>query len=338
MLFLLLPLPKGQYRLAPMNRDKYYSYIEERLATLCYMIEQRGKLNVLNYHLHSENFYRDLFNLLYGWNLENLNVAQQNVEAIDLIDNSNKIIVQISATNTKAKIDNALSKPLMRSYGSYTFKFISIAKSAKNLRGKTYTPPVGISFNPMQDIYDLSSILKGINSLKIGPLKKIYDFVKNELGVETQAHRLESNLTSIIKLLAKEDLANPVIVPQNSFEIDRKIDYNKLTSSKRIINEYKIYHNTVDGIYSSFDEMGQNKSISVLNKIRKIYLEHSSTQAADDLFALIVENIKTTIKDSTNFDDIPDEELELCVDILVVDSFVRCKIFENPAKYDYASS
>jgi hypothetical protein len=276
---------------------------------------------------------------LYGWNLGNLNVVQPNVEAIDLIDNSHKIIVQVSATNTKSKIDNALSKPLMQSYGGYTFKFISIAKPAKNLRDKTYASPSGISFNPIRDIYDLSSILKDINSLDIDSLKNINDLIREELGFETQTLRLESNLTSIIKLLAKENLANPVIAAQNSFEIDRKIDYNGLTSSKRIINEYKIYYNTVDGIYSSFDEMGQNKSISVLNKIRKIYLEDSSSiKAADDLFASIIGKVKVIIKDSTNFDNIPDEELELCVDILVVDAFVRCKIFENPAKYNHASS
>jgi hypothetical protein len=26
----------------------------------------------------------------------------------------------------------------------------------------------------------------------------------------------------------------------------------------------------------------------------------------------------------------PDEELMMCIEILVVDAFVRCKIFENP--------
>jgi hypothetical protein len=28
----------------------------------------------------------------------------------------------------------------------------------------------------------------------------------------------------------------------------------------------------------------------------------------------------------------------LCVNILVVDAFVRCKIFENPDSYNYAST
>lgn len=75
-----------------MNRATYYNYIEERLITLCLRVELRGKINILDYHLHSENFYRDLLNKLYAWNLENLNSQIHNVEAIDLIDKGNKII------------------------------------------------------------------------------------------------------------------------------------------------------------------------------------------------------------------------------------------------------
>ena len=53
-----------------MNRADYYNYIEEKLVVLGRRIELRGKLNVLDYHIHSEYFYRDFFNLLYGSILE----------------------------------------------------------------------------------------------------------------------------------------------------------------------------------------------------------------------------------------------------------------------------
>ena len=40
-----------------MNRSKYFDYIEEKLTVLAIRIEKRGKLNILNLHVHSENFY-----------------------------------------------------------------------------------------------------------------------------------------------------------------------------------------------------------------------------------------------------------------------------------------
>ena len=79
--------------------------------------------------MHSENFYLHFFNLLFGYKLENLNTFLQNVEAIDLIDHTNKIVIQVSATNTKQKVESTLEKEIIKTYSAYTFKFISISFS-----------------------------------------------------------------------------------------------------------------------------------------------------------------------------------------------------------------
>ena len=39
----------------------YFDYIEDLLSVLAFRVERRGKLNILDLHLHSENFYRDFF-------------------------------------------------------------------------------------------------------------------------------------------------------------------------------------------------------------------------------------------------------------------------------------
>jgi hypothetical protein len=324
-----------------MNRATYYNFIEERLITLCTRVELRGKINILDYHLHSENFYRDLFNKLYTWNLENLNSLVQNVEAIDLIDRTNNLVIQISATNTKAKIDSALSKPSLSSagYDGFNFKFISIARDANNLRSQSYSPPAGINFVPATDIHDAKSILQDVYNLDIGTFEIIYKLIKSELGRETDVLRLESNLSSVINILSKENLASVDLnVNINSFEIDRKIDFNSLNTSKEIINDYKYSHHLVDKIYSEFDKSGCNKSISVLNTIKGEYTNHSSELTGDELFNHVISNISERILQSSNFEKMPQEEMEMCVGILVVDAFIRCKIFKNPNDYNYATS
>ncbi|MDR1368510.1 MAG: SMEK domain-containing protein [Dysgonamonadaceae bacterium] len=324
-----------------MNRATYYNYIEERLITLCTRVELRGKINILDYHIHSENFYRDLFNKLYTWNLENLNSQIHNVEAIDLVDKRNNIVIQVSATNTKSKIDNSLSKFSLSSseYSGFNFKFISIAKDANDLRSQSYNPPTGLTFVPATDIYDTRSILQDIYNLDINTFEIIYQLIKSELGRETDALRLESNLSSVINILSKENLA--AINPNmniNIFEIERKIDFNNLNTSKEIINDYKLYHHIVDKIYSEFDKSGCNKSISVLNSIKSEYINHLSKLSGDELFSLIISTISERILQSFNFKKIPQEEMEMCVGILVVDAFIRCKIFKNPNDYNYATT
>lgn len=321
-----------------MNRADYYNYIEERMTTLCLRIERRGRLNILDYNLHAEHLYRDFFNLLFNWKLININNVQQNAEAIDLVDVENKIIIQVSATTTKAKIDDALIKIPTGKYNDFTFKFISIAKSAKNIKSKKYALPHGISFNSKSDIYDVEDILRQIYSLDIGNLERVYDFVCRELGGVTHPLQLNSNLTTIINLLSKEDLSIVGIPSFNSFEIERKIEFNQLSNSKALIVEYNIYQGTVARIYSSFDSMGEPKSTFVLARIRKIYLENQAETNGDALFRLITNNIKHIITHSANFDTMSEDEIDLCVDILVVDAFIRCKIFENPENYKYVTT
>ncbi len=322
-----------------MNRALYFDYIEDKLNALATRINSRGKLNILNLHVHSEDFYMHFFNKLYGWSLTNLNNKLQNVEAIDLIDNINKIIVQVSATSTKEKIQSTLEKEIIMTYDGYDFKFISISKDASDLRKKTYVNPHSVTFVPSNDIYDTTTILNYIKSLEIGKQKIIFEFIKNELGDEVDIVKLDSNLAMVINILSKEDwdIQEP-LDSIDSFEIERKISFNNLSTAKYIIDDYKVHYNRVDKIYSEFDSMGINKSSSVLGTIRKEYISAMNIVHDDNLFNLVLEKIKEKTSQSANYREIPIDELELCINILVVDSFIRCKIFENPMEYKYASS
>lgn len=320
-----------------MNRVDYFNYIEEKINLLALRINSRGKLNILDFHAHSENFYQHLFNNLFNWELVNLNENKQNVEAIDLIDHSNKYIIQVSAANTKEKVESALRKNIIKDHLEYRFKFISISRDADDLRKKEFNNPHNITFDPICDIYDVNSILKYIKGLEISNQKKIFQLIKDELGKDIDIIRLDSNLATIIDVLSKEDWdENNQAVTVDSFEIERKISFNKLSFAKHIIEDYGVHYARVDKKYTEFDAMGVNKSNSVLAAIRKEYIKNSNIKSDDELFFTIIDNVQEKIINSANFVQIPADELELCINIIVVDAFIRCKIFKNPKYYDYA--
>lgn len=316
-----------------MNRKNYFDYIEEQLSTLATRIEVRGKLNILDLHLHSENFYLNFFNELFGWKLANQNAFVANAEAIDLIDSHNKIVIQVSSTASKKKVESALSKNLS-SYSAYKFKFISISKDASGLRKELFANPHNLAFNPTTDIFDIPLILRVIDGLQIDELRGIYEFIKKELGKAISPKQIETNLAAIINILAKEDWdLTGSGFELRPFNVENKIDYNKLSKSKHIINEYKVHYGRVDNAYSEFTRQGANKSSSVLASIRGFYLAHQNNFSNDDLFSKIFECVVDRIQESVNYNPIPYDELELCVNILMVDAFIRCKIFENPEGY-----
>lgn len=314
-----------------MNRSIYYNYVDEKLNTLAARIEQRGKLNILDLHLHSETFYLYFFNELFRWQLENLNAVKHNVEAIDLIEKTKKIVVQVSATATKQKIESTLGKNLA-AYAAFTFKFISISKDATELRAKIYKNPHGLLFDAEADIYDIASILKLIYGFSASHQKRIFDFVKSELGSENDVRKVESNLASIVGILGNENWDQYATTPLKTipYNVERKIEYNALKATKSIVHDYAIFYNRLDKIYSEFNKQGKNKCRSVWGAIHKEYVSHMNTLSDDDLFLKVIECVTERIEDSANYTQIPYEELELCVNILVVDAFIRCKIFLEP--------
>lgn len=182
-------------------------------------------------------------------------------------------------------------------------------------------------------------LLKIINGLGIEKLTEVFEFVRKELGYSSENPKLKSDLAKIIAILAKQDLSNINLEHSAiSFDIERKIEFNKLEASRLLIEDYKIYYQVIDNIYSTYDKMGQNKSLAVLNVFRKEYVQNFKKYNGDKLYKIITDNIIGKIKVAQDLGNLSNEELILCIDILMVDAFIRCKIFENPNNYNYASS
>lgn len=317
-----------------MNRSAMFDACESKLTWLCTRVQLRGKLNILNLHLHCEDFYAGLLNRVYALQLVNANANDPNVEGFDLLDAGAQILIQVSATATKQKVNSSLGKDLSI-YAGHRFRFMSISADASHLRKDTFTNPHGLTFDPANDIYDVAALLKKIVHMDLTSQREIYNFIKDELGEER--HLEESNLASVINVISKENLSSVSIgATPDEFNVDDKVSFNKLEAAGDIIEEYKVYHPTVDRVYAEFDKHGTNKSRSVLEAFRSIYIKLSTQYSGDELFYQIVECVTAKVRESSNYSEIPIEELQLCVNILAVNAFIRCKIFKNPAEENHA--
>lgn len=321
-----------------MNRSIYFTYIEDKLNILSYRISIRGKINLLDLNIYSETFFAELMNHLLGCKLRNMNAVSQNMEGIDLVDAQQKVVVQVSATCSKQKIEYSLGKEILKNFSGYRFKFIAISGLADKLRKESFVNPYSMAFSPTDDLYDIKSILNIVLNMGIKEQYALYEFIKDELGNAIDIAKVDSNLASIINILSEEDLTPPGGPPEiNSFEIQRKIEFNELRLVQPIIDDYKVYYSRINEKYEEFDRQGANKSLSVLAAIRKEYIKLSiKIKDANELFLSIIDNLIDIIIKSRNYTEIPYDELEMCVSILVVDAFTRCKIFKNPEGYDYA--
>lgn len=265
-----------------MNRSQYFNYIEDKIDYLSYRIGKRGKINLLDLNIYSETFFAEMINMLLKLNLKNMNAIKQNVEGIDLIDHDNKVVAQVSSTNTKQKIENSLKKEIIKKYKDYRFIFIPIVGDSDALRLKTFRNPHGINFNPEEDIYDTKAILNLVLNMKIGEQQNFYTFIKEELGNEVDLVKVDTNLAAIINILAKENLVNiPNSSQINHFEINRKIEFNNLQNAKGTIDLYKVYYSKLDEKYIEFDKLGTNRSFSVFSVLSNQYIKLQNEKQDD---------------------------------------------------------
>lgn len=313
----------------PVNKQ-HIECVLNGLSELAANVALRAAVNLMDLHVHSENFYAELLKIVYGWNLRNANTEEQNAEGIDLVDDDSKIVVQVTGTCSKSKIDHSLSE-LKENYAGYRFVFLPIVNSAKAQRKYSYTTQHGVFFDPKQDILDIVSIIKELS--KPSSTEKAAaaaEFIKkNLITVVSESHQLASGLEHIILQLSKED-SEDITFDIEDFKIDAKIAFNNLEYGKDVIRDCAGQYRRVQSIYDEYDGQGQNKSKSVLHKLHSIYLTEKQHYQGDVLF----KRIEKAIVESVNIASLPAgftrEELEMCADLLMVHAFMECKIFEKP--------
>lgn len=315
--------------MAMLQRQTYINDIVNRLSGLASSVELRGLLNLLDLHVISEDFYVGLLNLVYGWNLRNANSLQQNAPGIDLVDDSNHILVQVTGSCTKRKIDHSLEE-ISEKYTGYHFYFVPIVLDAKKQREYEYAPPHEVVFNPKTDILDIHFIANKIKGMPdIAGIDTIAIFIKNNIQNDVpDTTQLTSGLNYIISQLAEDDL-NECDFDMTEFEIEAKIKFNNLSIyAKDAIDQYKIFYINVQEIYSEYARQGKNKSMAVLQKLHRIYVSLKSQASGDALFIAIKNEIINQIGNKNN--NLSQELLEMCVEMLMVHAFMECKIFEKP--------
>ena len=87
----------------------------------------------------------------------------------------------------------------------------------------------------------------------------------------------------------------------------------------------------VDKIYRMYDEQGVNKSFTVLSSLHDLYLSLASELTGDALFDKLLESVYEIVnKDYEYNESLTREELQVNIKIVLVDAFVRCKIFKKP--------
>lgn len=165
-----------------IQSGQYLNYIIEHLNIIRYELISKNKLNLTSENIYLENFLMELLNLVYNYNLENLNQLKKNFPGVDLGDESKKIGIQITSTSTSKKINETLSKFINN---KLYLQFNSLKVFILTQKQKSYSifyDNTQFIFDKNRDIMDFDDLYRDI--LYIDPIsrRKVCDLIATEIS------------------------------------------------------------------------------------------------------------------------------------------------------------
>jgi hypothetical protein len=174
-------------------------------------------------------------------------------------------------------------------------------------------------------------------NLETEKLQDISNFINREIKFPVNKEKLDSDLTKVINALSQENFSEMETPNTLPFQVEEKIEFNKLIPRYDSIKDYDAYIGILVKKYNEFDRLGKNSSFVILKSLKSEYRRLKELYSDSvQLFDKIIDNTKTKVRESKNIDNISEEMLDFCVWLIIVDAFLKCQIFENPKGYKYA--
>lgn len=301
------------------TREEIFNRISKSLAITKYDIEHRQSINDYGLNIHSENFFRDILNFIYGYELVNSNKEKQNTPFIDLVDKKRKLFLQITTTRTKEKIENTLRVFNDEKYKDYKIEILYLLEKSKPNKETIKELNFKYNINLLDCLYDSSDLIRDINDLETTKLKDLYNkYFKNlenkysELAVLDliirhliyNKKRLNTNYGNddFGTIESNEKLKLNQINPKISSQINIGLDYrvlieklvedNEITDLKALIVEDK-YKSIIERklLTKVKKEEILNKNISDLHILSKLH-NLNFNEIINELY----ENIKSEVE------------------------------------------
>lgn len=223
-----------------MTRGILIGEIIDNLSNLSNQITFRCSLGFTDLNKVSEDFFSRFLNLVYGYNLKNLNTERSNEPGLDLGDEGKSVAFQVTSQADSAKINNTLEKItddqqkkfklikiliIGEKQGTYTaIKADLIEKFQYQKRGQTHSEDF-VSFN----LVDIKDLLRDVITLDFKDIHDIYKFIKEEIQnvfIELEVRQADGSYAT--SLLGRMEVA-PETKAKNAKQILDKGEFTGVT-------------------------------------------------------------------------------------------------------------
>jgi hypothetical protein len=194
-----------------ITRGYFIGQIIDELTAVSRQVESRAGLQLYDLNRYLEDFFKDIFNIVYGYKLINLNEERSNNPGLDLGDESAKVAFQITSTKTSEKINKTLEKAAGQIGKFPTIFVLILVEKQGSYTGLDTTLASPFGFKADEHILDIGDVLKRVLSLPIDRLQQLHDLVtkevarvKIELEVPDKNGKYQTNIDSYIEQIPRE--------------------------------------------------------------------------------------------------------------------------------------
>lgn len=161
----------------------------------------------------AETILIPLLNEIYGWNLVNVNYAEDdnNYPGIDLADKAAKVSIQVTATTSSEKVKHTLRQFVKyEQYLEYDRLIIFFLKERQIYKSKTTQTfqdivQGKIDFDDDKDIWDWRNLLKEVASFQIDRVNRIREILEDNFGGDRQPKlKQETNWRETCQVLLEQ--------------------------------------------------------------------------------------------------------------------------------------
>lgn len=313
-----------------MNRQDYQKSIINSLTWLSTQVTVNNKLNFTDINVHSENFYRDLLNLAFDYNLVNINITDPNTAAIDLGDEANKFAIQVTSTSALAKTRHTVNKFIEKGLYKKYERLVILNITEKTTHS---VPTVGderYSLNTKDDIWDIGDLSKRINNLDLTKIQQISNFLNQQLYLKP-TESLPRNVETILQLIELiSDEKHPAVGEGFLAEPfpDEKINKRFAEHSEYLKQEYLTLYQDYGAVLNSVEresDIGQVKIRRAAQHLR-VYSDHVLTECEGNpqkALTKIIDHFISILNENSFEADTG------AAQFYIVKQLIKCNVFPN---------
>jgi hypothetical protein len=226
-----------------LSRGKLLGEILDGLSQLSFSLKTRGQVQLYDLNRYCEDFAKDLLNIVYGYELINLNEVRHNEPGIDLGDRKNRVAFQITSNKSSKKVRETLQKisaEHKRNYDQFKILILGTKQTSYAISDELKT---ATNFNEIENILDFQDLESKIISLPVEKIKVVYDFLQenlvrvySDLGFNETPNGESTSMMDSIEKKPKYEFSNCDLLIQYLKADAGELSIQEIEDFKRFVN------------------------------------------------------------------------------------------------------